>query len=74
MSTDTNDPKGTVGIAMIGNGFAAEFHTTNYKRTHGVNARLVGVYGLPVILNPVLTGLRLDGLNLGSDGSGFVLE
>jgi predicted dehydrogenase len=45
MSADTNDPKGTVGIAMIGNGFAAEFHTTNYKRTHGVDARLVGVFG-----------------------------
>ena len=45
MSADKNDPKGTVGIAMIGNGFAAEFHTTNYKRTHGVDARLVGVFG-----------------------------
>ena len=45
MSADKNDPEGSIGIAMIGNGFAAEFHTTNYKRTHGVDARLVGVYG-----------------------------
>ena len=37
--------KQTVGIAMIGNGFAADFHTEAYKRVIGVEARLVGVYG-----------------------------
>jgi predicted dehydrogenase len=37
--------KQSVGIAMIGNGFAADFHTEAYKRVIGVEARLVGVYG-----------------------------
>ncbi|MBM3933222.1 MAG: Gfo/Idh/MocA family oxidoreductase [SAR202 cluster bacterium] len=34
----------TVGAAIIGSGFAARFHVENYKRVHGVDVRLVGVY------------------------------
>jgi predicted dehydrogenase len=45
MAADTESSKKTVGIAVIGNGFAADFHTENYKRVHGVAARLVGIYG-----------------------------
>ena len=37
--------KATVGIAIVGNGFAADFHTANYKRVTGLEARLVGIYG-----------------------------
>ena len=45
MAADRAESKDTVGIALVGNGFAADFHTENYKRVHGVAARLVGVYG-----------------------------
>tara|TARA_Y100000590_G_scaffold95797_3_gene108737 strand:+ start:1757 stop:2947 length:1191 start_codon:yes stop_codon:yes gene_type:complete len=37
--------KKSVGVAMIGNGFAADFHTENYKRVVGLDVRLIGVYG-----------------------------
>ena len=45
MAADRAESKDTVGIALVGNGFAADFHTENYKRVHGGAARLVGVYG-----------------------------
>lgn len=35
----------SVGVAVVGCGFAAAFHADAYKRVHGVNAELVGVYG-----------------------------
>ena len=34
----------TVGLSIVGSGFAARFHTENYLRVHGVDVRLVGVY------------------------------
>ena len=34
----------TVGLGIVGSGFAARFHTENYQRVHGVDVRLVGVY------------------------------
>jgi predicted dehydrogenase len=34
----------TIGVAFVGSGFAATFHAENYRRVHGVNARLVGVF------------------------------
>ena len=37
--------KDTVGVALVGNGFSARFHTESYKRVHGVDVRLVGVHG-----------------------------
>ena len=36
--------KSSVGVAMVGSGFAARFHTENYLRVHGVDVRFVGVY------------------------------
>ena len=30
---------------MLGYGFAARFHAENYKRVHGIDVRLTGVYG-----------------------------
>ena len=35
----------SIGIAMLGYGFAARFHAENYKRVHGIDVRLTGVYG-----------------------------
>ena len=35
----------SIGIAMLGYGFAARFHVENYKRVHGIDVRLTGVYG-----------------------------
>ena len=34
----------TVGLSVVGSGFAARFHTENYQRVHGIDVRLVGVY------------------------------
>ena len=34
----------TVGLGLVGNGFAARFHVENYLRVHGVDVRFVGVY------------------------------
>ena len=34
----------TVGLGIVGSGFAARFHTENYQRVHGIDVRLVGVY------------------------------
>ena len=36
--------KDTVGLAMVGSGFAARFHAENYRRVYGVGVRFVGVY------------------------------
>ena len=33
----------SIGIAMLGSGFAAKFHVENYKRVHGIDVRLIGV-------------------------------
>ena len=38
------EDRATVGVAIIGSGFAAKFHAENYRRIHGTRARLVGVY------------------------------
>ena len=34
----------TVGLGIVGSGFAARFHTENYQRVHGIDVRLIGVY------------------------------
>ncbi len=36
--------KSSIGVAIVGAGFAARFHTTNLRRVHGVDVRLVGVF------------------------------
>ncbi len=35
----------SIGIAMLGYGFAARFHAENYKRVHGIDVHFTGVYG-----------------------------
>ena len=44
MAADTTGTKNSVGVAFVGRGFAASFHIENYRRVHGVEARLVGVH------------------------------
>ena len=39
-----SSPINTVGIAIIGCGFAAKFHAEAYKRVHGVSVRIIGVF------------------------------
>ena len=44
MSSGSMDSETTVGVALIGSGFAASFHAESYRRVHGLRVRLVGVY------------------------------
>ena len=44
MAAGTTSPYSKVGVALIGCGFAAKFHVENYRRVHGLNVRLRGVY------------------------------
>ncbi len=34
----------SIGLGIVGSGFAARFHVENYRRVHGIDVRLVGVY------------------------------
>ena len=34
----------TLGVALVGSGFAAHFHAANYRRVYGLDVRFVGVY------------------------------
>ena len=43
MASNKENSKATVGVALVGAGFAARFHTESYRRVHGVGVRLVGV-------------------------------
>ena len=44
MPADNVSPMPRVGVAMVGAGFAASFHAESYRRVHGIDARLAGVY------------------------------
>ena len=43
MATTTGS-EASVGVALVGCGFAAKFHAENYRRVHGIRVRLVGAY------------------------------
>ena len=34
----------SIGVALVGSGFAAHFHASNYRRVHGLDIRFAGVY------------------------------
>ncbi len=44
MAPGATDSEATVGVALVGAGFSAGFHSENYKRVHGMKVRLVGVH------------------------------
>lgn len=44
MATGATGSMDSVGVAIVGAGFAAGFHAENYRRVHGLRVRLRGVY------------------------------
>ena len=44
MTDDSKESRPSVGVALVGTGFAARFHIEAYRRVYGVNVRLLGAY------------------------------
>ena len=44
MTSGSNESGPSVGVALVGTGFAAKFHIEAYQRVYGVNVRLLGAY------------------------------
>ncbi len=40
----TNNKKPNIRIAIIGSGFSATFHIENYKKVHGIEVEIAGIF------------------------------